>query len=86
MSIVILVTIIPCTGMHVLKLENLEIYAALNTLFGHFLITDYGFNSASKTGNLGLNASFYIEFLINLLKTYLIFLSFDFFLYFKNIN
>jgi len=30
---------------------------------------DYGFNAASKTGNLGLNAAFNIEILINLIKT-----------------
>ena len=29
-------TVIPCTGLHVLKPKYLEIDASLNTLFGHF--------------------------------------------------
>ena len=32
-------TVIPCTGMHALKLKYLEINASLNTLFGQFWIT-----------------------------------------------
>ena len=49
--------------MHALKTKYLEIDAALNTLFGHFL--DYCFNAGnnlkpSKTGSLGLNAAFNI--------------------------
>ena len=44
-------TVIPYIGMHALKLKYLEIDAALNN----------GFNAASKTANLGLNAAFNIE-------------------------
>ena len=33
-----------------------------------WLFLDYGFNAASKTGNIGLNAAFNIEILINLIK------------------
>ena len=48
------------------KSKNLRISACIKHAFRPFL--DYGFNAASKTRNLGLNAAFNIEILINLIK------------------
>ena len=49
-----------------LKPKNLRISACIKHAFWSFL--DYGFNAASKTANLGLNAAFNFEILINLMK------------------
>ena len=48
-----------------LKPKNSGISACIKYAFWPFL--DYGFNAASKTGNLGLNAAFNIEILLRLL-------------------
>ena len=48
------------------KAKNQGISACIKHAFWPFL--DYGFNTASKTGNFGLNVAFNIEILINLIK------------------
>ena len=58
----------PCTGMQCIKTLVLEDRCSIKHALWPF--SDYGFNFASKLGNLGLNAANFSQF----------------FLYFKNIN
>ena len=53
--------VIPCTGMQSIKTQVLGNRCSIKHAFWSFF--DYGFNAASKTGNLGLNAAFNIEIL-----------------------
>ena len=52
--------------MQRIKTQVLGNRCSIKNAFWSFL--DYGFNAASKTVNLGLNAAFNIEILINLIK------------------